>query len=299
MMLLGSIFIPANQWVWPSGAILAAAFLLLIWSYRRAPAISAAHGIAVCLKLLGVLALVLCLTEPLWSGKRAKSGANLFVVIADNSSGMNVRDRGMTQSRGQILQAALKVDQADWLGTLANNFQLRQYVFDSRLRRATDFSELVFDGKASTIGATLRTVAERYRGRPLAGVLLMTDGNATDMTEQSYDLSDAPPVYPVVIGSADPQKDISLVNVSVSQTSFEDAPVMVQADVEASGYAGKTVEVSLVENSGNVAEQQTWKISRSDEKEAFRFRLRPDRTGVLFYHLEVAETSKAEPAEES
>ncbi|TKJ36702.1 MAG: hypothetical protein CEE38_10370 [Planctomycetes bacterium B3_Pla] len=299
MMLLGSIFIPSNQWAWPAGAILAVAFLLLIWSYRRAPAISAAHGIAFCLKLLGVLALVLCLTEPLWSGKRAKSGANLFVVIADNSSGMNVRDSGMTQSRGQILQAALKVDRADWLGTLANNFQLRQYVFDSRLRRATDFSELVFDGKASAIGATLRTVAERYRGRPLAGVLLMTDGNATDMAEQSYDLSGAPPVYPVVVGSANPQKDISLANVSVSQTSFEDAPVMIQADVEASGYAGKTVEVSLVENSGNVAEQQTWKISRSDEKEAFRFRLRPDRTGVLFYHLEVAETSKEEPVEES
>ncbi|MHC4300015.1 MAG: glutamine amidotransferase [Planctomycetota bacterium] len=299
MIFLGSIFIPASRWLWPAGALLAAAFLLLIWSYRRAPAKSTAQRIAFCLKLLGISLLVLCLTEPLWSGRRAKSGANLFVVIADNSGGMNVRDQGVEQSRGEILRTALNPEQTRWLGTLANNFQVRQYVFDSRLRRATDFSKLDFDGKASAIGMTLRTVAERYRGKPVAGVLLMTDGNATDMGEQFYDLSGVPPVYPVVIGSAKPQKDIALANVSVSQTSFEDAPVLVQADVEASGYAGKTVEIDLVENSGTVVEYQAWKVTKSDEKQTFRFRVRPDRSGVLFYRLKVGQASEDQTPEES
>jgi uncharacterized membrane protein len=299
MIFLGSVFIPTSRWLWPAAALLAAVFLLLVWSYRRAPAKSPAQRIAFCLKLLGVLMLVLCLTEPLWSGKRAKSGANIFVVIADNSGGMNVRDEGADQSRGEILRAALNVDEADWLGTLANNFQVRQYVFDSRLRRATDFSELAFDGKASAIGMSLRTVAQRYRDKPVAGVLLMTDGNATDMAEQFYDLSGVPAVYPVVIGSAKPQKDIALANVSVSQTSFEDAPVLVQANVEASGYAGKTVEIDLVEHSGKMVERQGWKISKSDEKQTFRFRVRPDRSGVLFYRLKVAAKSKYESPAES
>jgi uncharacterized membrane protein len=289
MTLLGSITVPASPWVWLAVPVLIVTVLLLVWSYRRSPEIGAVHKVAFFLRLLGVLVLLLCLMEPLWSGRRAKTGANLFVVIADNSSGMNVRDRGTTQSRGEILQAALKSDKSDWLGTLAGNFQVRQYVFDSRLRRTTDFSELVFDGKASAIGVTLRSIAERYRGRPLAGVLLMTDGNATDMAEQFYDLSDVPPVYPVVIGGRRPQKDISLANVSVSQTSFEDAPVMIQADVETSGYAGKTVAVDLIGHSGEVVERQTRKIPKNDEKQAFRFDLRPDETGVLFYNLNVTE----------
>jgi len=329
MMLLGSITIPESLWVWLAVPVLFVTVIILVWSYRRSAEIGAVHKIAFCLRLLGVLVLVLCLMEPLWSGRRAKSGANLFVVIADNSSGMNVRDSGTTQSRGEILEAALKTDQgkaldrikpafggADWLGALAENFQVRQYIFDSRLRRTTDFSELTFDGKASAIGATLRTIAERYRGRPLAGVLLMTDGNATDMAEQFYPApiaaeaappttgadrsgvhrnrtigagSGVPPVYPVVIGGRRPLKDISLTNVSVSQTSFEDAPVMIQADVEASGYAGKAIAVDLLENSGKVVERQTLKISKNDEKQVFRFRLRPDKTGVLFYHLNVTE----------
>lgn len=293
MMLLGSISFSASSWIWPAGAFLAAVFLLLIWSYRRAPAISAAHRIAFCLKILGVLLVGLCLLEPLWSGKRAKSGANLFVVIVDNSSGMNIRDRGKTQSRSEILQAALQVDKAGWLGTLAENFQVRQYVFDSRLRRTTDFSELTFDGKASAIGTALRTIAQRYHNRPLAGVLLMTDGNATDMTGRLFDLAGMPPVYPVPIGQR-PQKDISLTNVSVSQTSFEDAPVMIQADVEAAGYAGKTIKIDLIEDSNNLIEQRQWEVSRRDEKQVFRFRLHPKKTGIMFYRLRVAEVIKNE-----
>ncbi len=289
MTLLGSIIIPASPWAWAAVLGLVTVVVLLFWSYRRSPELGAIHKIAFCLRLLGVLALGLCLVEPLWSGKRAKSGANLFLVVADNSSGMNVLDRDGSRSRGQILQAVLQADKADWLGTLAENFQVRNYVFDSQLRRATDFSELVFDGKASAIGETLRTIVQRYQGRPLAGVLLMTDGNATDQGEQFYDLSGVPPVYPVAIGAAQPPKDISLTNVSVSQTSFEDAPVTIQADVEASGYAGRTIAVDLTEDSGKLVERRTYSVSKDDEKQIFRFRLRPDRTGVLFYHLNVKE----------
>ena len=289
MMLFGSIIVPAGPWVWLGVPVFAAAVVLLIWSYRRSPEKSVIHRIAFFLRFLGILVLVLCLTEPLWSGRHVKSGANLFLVIADNSSGMNVRDQSMTRSRGEILQSAFHPDKSGWLGTLADNFQVREYVFDSQLRRTTDLSELLFDGKASAIGRTLQTIAQRYRGRPLAGVLLMTDGNATDMGEQFYDLSGVPPVYPVVVGTDRPQKDISLTNVSVSQTSFEDAPITIQADVEASGYAGKTVTLDLLDNSGKVVEQQTRKISKGDEKHTFRFHVRPDRSGILFYHLNAAE----------
>ena len=299
MTFLGSISIPASRWIWPAAALVAAAAALLLWSYRRAPQIGAAQRIAFCLKVLGLMLLALCLLEPLWNGRRAESGANLFVVVADNSSGMNVRDVGSTKSRGDILRAALQTEKSNWLGTLANNFQVRQYIFDSRLRRTADFSELAFDGKASAIGTTLRTIAERYRNRPLAGVLIMTDGNATDMAERSYDLGGVPPVYPVLVGRARQQKDIALTNVSVTQTSFEDAPVMIQADVEVCGYAGKTVAIDLIEDVNNLIERRQWTVSGNDVKQVFRFRVRPEKTGVLFYSLKVAEMLKDESSAQS
>lgn len=288
-MLFGSIIVPITPWVWLGVPVLAATVVLLLWSYRRSPEISAIHRIAYFLRLLGVLILLLCLTEPLWSGRHVKSGENMFLVVADNSSGMNVHDQGMAQSRGDVLKSSFTPDKSGWLGELTENFQLREYMFDSQLHRTTDFSELLFDGKASAIGGILHTIAQRYRGRPLAGVLLMTDGNATDLGEQFYDLSGVPPVYPVVVGTDRPQKDISVGNVSVNQTSFEDAPVTIQADVEASGYSGKTIALNLVDSAGKAVEQQTRKISRSDEKHTFRFKVRPDRSGVLFYKLNAEE----------
>ncbi len=288
-MLFGSIIVPITPWVWLGVPVLAATVVLLLWSYRRSPEISAVHRIAFSLRLLGVLVLLLCLTEPLWNGRHVKSGENLFLVIADNSSGMNVQDQGMFQSRGEVLKSAFAPEKSGWLGKLAENFQLREYVFDSQLHRTNSFSELLFNGKASAIGGILQTIAQRYRGRPLAGVLLMTDGNATDLGEQFYDLSGVPPVYPVVIGADRPQRDISVGNVSVSQTSFEDAPVTIQADVEASGYSGKTIALNLVDSAGKVVEQQMRKISRNDEKHTFRFKVRPDRSGILFYNLNVEE----------
>ena len=288
MVLLGSISIPASPWVLPAGVLLAAVVALMLWSYRRAPRIGIIQRIAFCLKVLGVLLLALCLLEPLWNARRAKTGANLFVVLADNSAGMNIRDAGSAQTRGEILQTALQIDKAEWLAALADNFQVRRYIFDSRLRRTTDFSELDFDGKASAIGATLQTIAERYRGRPLAGVLLLTDGIATDTAEQLRSLPEAPPVYPVLIGQR-PGKDISLTNVSVTQTAFEDAPVMIQADADASGYAGRTIVVDLIEDPNRLTERRMWSVSKGDDKQVFRFRFRPEKTGVLFYRLRAAE----------
>src|SRR5439155_10078526 len=138
--------------------------------------------------------------------------------------------RGQTRSRAEALQALLNPQRSPWLGTLEGNFEIRRHFFDARLQSTRDFSELTFDGRASAIGSSLRTVAERYRGRPLAGVLLLTDGNATDI-RAAPDLAGLPPIYPVVLGSQEPIKDLAVRQASASQTAFEDAPVSIQADV--------------------------------------------------------------------
>ena len=291
MVFLGSVTFPENFWTWLSFGILAILLAGLLWTYSRARAIRPGNKAAFILKLLGILILMFCLIEPLWSGRRAKPGANLFAVIADNSSGMNVLDKGTDKTRSEILRDVLDVNDSRWMDSLAGYFQVRRYIFDSRLRRTTDFSEMAFDGRASSIGTTLRTIANRYKNRPLAGIILLTDGNATDMLDQPYDLSDVPPVYPVVIGSSQPQKDISLSNVSVSQSSFEDAPVTIKADVDASGYSGKTIAIDLLDDSGKIIEHKTENIGRDEQKKTVDFRLKPEDNGILFYSIDVKEQS--------
>ena len=127
----GTLTLASPGWLLPAALILAAAVAALAWGYRRAPA----GRVAAALKVTGLGLLALCLVEPALVSQRAKPGANLFVVLADNSRGMNLRDRGASESRGEILRAELGGDRP-WLTRLAESYQLRRYLFDARLRRS-------------------------------------------------------------------------------------------------------------------------------------------------------------------
>src|SRR5438094_3638676 len=246
-MFLSTLFFSGRDWLLPAAGVVAIALVLLFWAYQRTPVNGGTRVCCVLLKLLGLLALAACLLEPLWSGQRARPGANFFAVVADNSQGMQIKDRGESESRGQLLHGLLTSQKARWQSKLEEDFQLRRYLFDSRLQSTREFSELLFDGRASSMGAALRGIAERYKGQPLAGVLLLSDGNATDLPDGSPDLLGLPPIYPVVIGADQPGKDIAINNVKVTQTSFEDAPVSVQADIVSAGYAGESITAQLLE----------------------------------------------------
>src|SRR3954454_15375769 len=245
--MIGSLFISGPDWIFPASAFLLAALALLFWGYRSAPAAGGVRAICFVLKLIGILALAACLLEPLWTARRAKPGANYFLVLADNSMGMQIKDRGETRSRADFLRDLLAPKPDAWQNKLEDMFHLRRYSFDSRLQATRDFSDLAFDGRSTAIGHTLRTLADRYRGQPLAGILLLTDGNATDIAGGSFDHAGLPPIYPVLIGNDEPARDISVNNVKISQTSFEDAPVTVQADVAQSGYNGENLVVKIIE----------------------------------------------------
>ncbi len=285
-MMMGAILISGREWLLPAAGLLSVAGGLLAWTYLRAPADPKLRTACACLKLLGLTALLACLLEPLWSTQRARPGANFFALVADNSQGMEIKDRGESKSRGAALTNLLAPRFGNWQAKLENNFRVRRYLFDTRLQSTKDFSELVFDGRASSIGAALRSLADRFRGQPLAGVLLCTDGNATDLPEGKLDVTGLPPIYPVVIGRDDAPKDLALQTVTVSQTAFEDQPVTVQAEVFAGGYGERMITAQLRDANGKVVQALNQRATR--ELATFRFQLRPEKSGLAFFQVRVS-----------
>ena len=210
------IVFAGRAWLIPVLVILVALAAALVWAGRRGVAGRNVRLGCGLLKLAGLLALAFCLLEPLHVSQRARPGANLFALMADNSQSMQIKDVGQPQSRGEILRAELTNDATGWQSALAENFQVRRYTFDSQLQDARDFGDLKFDGRASALEGALHTAAERWRGQPVAGVLLFTDGNATDITPDLSALDGCPPVYPVVIGG-DGLRDIGLEKVTAAR----------------------------------------------------------------------------------
>jgi uncharacterized membrane protein len=285
---LASLLLPGRDWMWPALAIVVVGLLILVISYRRTPARGPLRTVCIGLKALGLIALALCLLDPVWVGQRAKPGANYFAVVVDNSQGLQLRDRGDDQTRAQRLQEMLDAGENTWLARLDEDFQLRRYSFDTRLQATRDFAGLKFDGHATALGSAMRSLADRFRGQPLAGILLLSDGIATDVTETELDLSGLPPIYPVVIGTDDPIRDIAIQQAVVRQTEFEDAPVTAQIDVTAHGYAGRSIHAELRDPQGQVVEQQALRVPRQNESLSFRFQFQPDSAGVSFYQVHVA-----------
>lgn len=289
-MFFSAIYFSSLRSLWPLLAALLVLLAFVVWAYARSSTSSPVRATCAALKMIGIAALVLCLLEPLWSRQRARPGANYFVVLADNSEGMQIKDRGAEQSRGALLKQALAKD-TSWQPLLAETFQLRRYTFDARLQPADTFAELDFTGSASALGGGLQKISDRYRGQPLAGVLLFTDGNATDLSAAPA-TAGLPPVYPVVIGRDEPLRDVSVQKVAVSQTSFEDAPVTIQADVSASGYRNEEIVAELRDSTGKKIEEQKQKVARDDQTLAFRFQLKPQQRGLNFYQVRAVARSE-------
>lgn len=265
--------------------VLGLGLFALAWSYTRAPG-GPVRWVCLALKALGLAALALCLLDPTWLGQRASPGANLFAVLVDNSRSLQIKDQGQTRSRGEALRELVGGKSSRWESTLAENFELHLYFFDRRLQSTKDFSELNFEGNATALGDSLRTLSERFRGRPLAGILLLTDGNATDLTAGTR-IEGLPPVYPVVFGNSTPPRDLALQQLHTTQTEFEDAPVSLQADVSATGYRGETVVAQVSDVTGKVVAEQSHPARDNNVVIPFRFQLRPESSGPTFYRVSV------------
>lgn len=285
----------AKEWLWPVLAAGVVSLVLVGWSYRRSPAARKLRLWGAGLKLLGIAALLLCFLEPVWTGERAKPGANLFAVIADNSQSMTLHGDGEPQSRGEQIRGYLTGEQSGWRAPLAENFEVRNYLADSRLQPSADFADLTFEGRSTELIRSLRLLTERSKGQPLAGALLFTDGTAGDFANTA-DLSTLPPIYPVVAGNSAPKRDLAISETSVSQIAFEDAPVNVVATVTARGYRGEAVRGRLLKVAPNapaeakpeIAAETTLTPTQEEERLVFRMQLRPAETGVLIYKFEAA-----------
>ena len=291
--------------------------LLLLWSYRGSGLSWPRTLMFVSLKVAAALLLSLALLEPQWTEQKPEPGANFIAIVGDNSQSMSIMDPGLGRSRGDELTALLITEPGAWRDELDSMFQVRRYGMDARLHGLKDFSELTYDGSASNIGGALVQIASRFKQQPLAGVLLLSDGNTTgDMDLSALDFSGLPPVYPVVIGSDQSSPDVSIRQISVTQTAFEDAPVTLRADLHASGYAGKDIAVDLYEVSfdsedgvaPSVTEMEPMEsvlLTVSDDEDDLnvRFQFNPSKPGISFYRLETRVISDplavGEPAKEA
>ncbi len=281
-MIVASIVVGSPQWLAPAVILLAVGVVATAWSYTRWRGRGWVAVVSASLKLVGLAAVALCLVDPLLTGSRPQPGANVFVVLVDNSQSLNVREGDTGGTRADRVRALLDGN-AGWRTRLGQDFDTRDFAFDTHLRAADGFEHLSFDGTSSSLHAALASVAKRFQGRPLAGIILISDGNATDSAD--IDWSALPPVYAVLPPDRPASRDIAVRRVTLNQTNFEAAPVALQAEVAATGFAGHAVVVVVADEAGKEVARQTVTPKSHGETMPLRFQIRPELAGVGFYRV--------------
>lgn len=118
------------------------------------------------------------------------------------------------------------------------------------------------DGGATNLARSLRQAMESVGGAPLAGVIILTDGQNTEGDDPSM-IADAArnedvPLFTVGIGDAADPRNVRVADVWAPERVFRDDPFVVETRITADNAAGETARVelfaALVNEDGSVAE---------------------------------------------
>ncbi|MEO6002350.1 MAG: glutamine amidotransferase [Opitutus sp.] len=301
--MVAALTLSGSAWAW---AALGAAVVLLPLAWLALRPLAPQRGsvaIGLALRTAGFGLLLLCLLDPQWTAPRAKQGANIIAVLADNSQGLSIIDAGAAHSRGAQMRTLLTTG-GPWLDQLTRDFQVRRYTFDRSLRRVKDFDALDFSGDHTALGSALQQLRERFAGQPLAGVLLLSDGNATDLPSGVGDLTGLPPIYALPIGRSDGLRDVRIERTDARQTAFDDAPLAVGVDVAGTGASEEEMTVSIRpleahatddENQTPAPSPQTVRLRADGQPTRLDFEWRSARPGVQFDEVTVAPRTTTTP----
>lgn len=290
------------KWVALAGAVLA---ILTLFSYRRSSMPWSLMSLGIALRCLGIGILLVCLLEPLGTLERPKPQANVFTILVDTSNSIDVVSQDRLPPQSDKIKALLS-DESQWQRNLSDDFRVRRYTFDSALEPVDTFEGVEYRGKESALYGSLASIAERFRGRPLAGVLLVTDGQATDRLDRLDNLVQQPavdasasgqpthslsrlgfPVYPVSVGKLTHSRDIRIASITTRQSDFETAPVTIQASIAHNGFANQLVKVDLMDAGLKTVQSQSVVLKQGSEPVSVEFRFRPEKSGVQGYQIVV------------
>jgi len=262
---------------WPAAVAFVAVLLAMgaaVWVYLRSartPGWSRAALLA--LRLSALVIFLFALLRPVLVVRTVEPQRNVLAVLVDGSRSMEIADFD-AKPRSAFVRDTLGAS-GTLRRALAQRFTLRDFQFASTARRVSDPAGLTFSGTRSYIGRSLQRTAEELAGLPVSGVVLVTDGADTSREPMADAIrtlkSSGLPVFAVGLGREALDKDVQIGRVDPPATVLKGATLVTEVVVSQSGYAGRTVPLS-VEDEGQVIASQEVTLPPDNEPSTVRVR---------------------------
>jgi uncharacterized membrane protein len=288
-LFIAELVIGSPQWILPTLVMGTLLTFLVLWNYaksggRRIPT----AWLGVALKLIAIALLAVCLLQPMQRGERPRPRANLLPIVVDTSGSMELKIGRDSDSWRDRIEKEFAADSPDY-ASMARSFETRTYGFDKRLASAGEVSDLRRGGTGSRLLENLDELTRRLDGRPVAGALLMTDGNIPGVGADAEQLPQFDfPIYPVLPSQSSGLNDLHITGTTVRQTNFEISPVTLSVQFEITGSYTDSVVARLFDVAEEaVIEEKQMPLDSDEDSYSIQFQFRPNDVGLRFYRVDL------------
>ena len=312
--------VPTYEHTWPL-PVATALLLLLIgaaivaFCYARERAVSRRLRIALASMRCGVLAVLVIMLFG-WMLHRHRVDLPDLIVAIDVSGSMAVedvfRDSALQQHLKRLIDSAelsesrrIDAAKAILLGgpslweQLETRYHLKLFTVANTAQQQTggDLTEAIrnarAEGSQSRLGEGLRTCLELQRGRPTAGLILITDGITTEGPALSEAAAFARrmsiPVFAIATGNREPPRDVRLSDLLVDEVVFAGDSMHFDFKIAATGYdkQSATVQLKRKDDEATVLDERTVDFSKEDDIRSVRLTHVEEEEGEYDYVVEV------------
>jgi len=282
----------ANPLPWWAVAVVAAAAALIAWNAYRSASVPPAGRLALSLlRFLTLAWLVFCLMRPVAQPRPSDLRDAIVPVLVDASRSMSLDD----VDGARRIERARTIVERNLMPALSAKFHPELLRFGERMT-PVESAALSATDRRTSLGAALQGVRERYRGRPVAGIVLLSDGGDNGDLDAAVEASGGPPVYALGIGPKTVSHDREVVGATATESVLADALVDISVSAVSHGYGRAPFDLRLLEN-GRPVDVRRVTPAADGVPVSERFRVSPGREAPTVYTVEIPAVSDEVVAE--
>lgn len=273
----------ANPIPWWALVIALAAAAGLGWhAYRGFAAWPRRRYVLSALRFLTLLAIVFVLMRPVSRISEADSRDTVVPILVDTSRSMGIEDADGARRIDRVRTFVAET----LVPALSGRFTVDVLAFGEGLSASAP-EALAATARRTDIGGALTKAREMYRGRPVAGYVLITDGadTGTHLDPEHY-AETLPPVYPLPVGSVDLGRDREVLSVTAAESVLSESRIDLAVSALVHGATDASVELRLLEN-GRLVQVRHVRAAPGGGPLREVFQVSPPSGGATVYSVEI------------
>ena len=249
-----------------------------------------ARAVSLGIRIPALLLLCLPLFEPVLITPDVVPDENFVAILVDGSASMTIPDGALGATRSDDVRHILFDEDDSILPGLEEHFKVRYYLFSDEALRTDSVRQAAPGGHGTNLSAALDRVLSDFKGLPLSGIVLLTDGgdNSTEVplnkAEEMRTLDI--PLHIVGLGQERFEQEREILDVVVSKGVGETTGAEIEVKVRS--WATETAPVVFNIYQGNelvFTERRNLKGGGKIDQLAFFYE--SQETGAHEYRIEI------------